>query len=410
MVWRSPDRAGVGWEVLADPKILARRVACWLYALTKAKDGPFAIALAGGGTPRSLYALLAEPPFVDELPWSRMHFFWGDERFVPPDDELSNFRMAREAMLSHAPIPAANIHAMPTTGLTPEEAAAAYERELQSFYGVDLLDPRRPLFDVVLLGLGADGHTASLFPGAAALKERKHWVAAVTDANSVARLTLTYPALESARHTAFLVAGEEKRAILNRFRKGDASLPAALLHPSGMLNVFADAAAGAAPAKTDAMVTQHVIAVEHIRIDSTRTFAEVEARLERALPQIDPAIAEALALGDDARARQLEGDAELFIFLKRDHGAMLLAAGKARKAAQYEIGNPRTATMMTRHRLPAALYAPLRVVLYESDAGGAMFEYDKPSTLFGQFDDEQVRAVANDLDAKLDRVLRRAAE
>jgi uncharacterized protein (DUF302 family) len=106
----------------------------------------------------------------------------------------------------------------------------------------------------------------------------------------------------------------------------------------------------------------------------------------------------------------LEGDAELFIFLKRDHGAMLLAAGKARKAAQYEIGNPRTATMMTRHRLPAALYAPLRVVLYESDAGGAMFEYDKPSTLFGQFDDEQVRAVANDLDAKLDRVLRRAAE
>jgi 6-phosphogluconolactonase len=400
--------------VLADPKILARRVACWLYALTTAKAGPFAIALSGGATPRSLYALLAEAPFVDELPWSRMHFFWGDERFVPPDDELSNFRMAREAMLSHATIPADNIHAMPTTGMTPEAAAAAYELELQSFYGSDALDPQRPLFDVVLLGLGPDGHTASLFPGAAALKERKHWVAAVTDvktgANSAARLTLTYPALESARHTAFLVAGEEKRAILSRFRRGDASLPAARLHPSGMLNVFADAAAAGRPAKSDAMVTQHMIAVEHIRIDSTRTFAEVEARLERALPQIDPEIAEALALGDDVRARQLEGDAELFIFLKRDHGAMLLAAGKARKAAQYEIGNPRTATMMTRHRLPAALYAPLRVVLYESDAGGAMFEYDKPSTLFGQFDDEQVRAVASDLDVKLDRVLRHAAE
>jgi 6-phosphogluconolactonase len=243
--------------VLPDSKILARRVACWLYALTKAKDGPFAIALAGGATPRSLYALLAEPPLVEELPWSRMHFFWGDERFVPSDDELSNFRMAREAMLSHAPIPAANIHAMPTTGLTPEAAAAAYERELRSFYGADLLDPRRPLFDVVLLGLGADGHIASLFPGAAALKERKHWVAVVTDANSganpCARLTLTYPALESARHTAFLVVGEEKRAILDRFRKGDTSLPATRLHPCGMLNVFADAAA-AAPAKAGSMV------------------------------------------------------------------------------------------------------------------------------------------------------------
>jgi 6-phosphogluconolactonase len=242
MIWRSPDRAGVGWEVLADAETLAHRVACWILALAKAKDGPFAIALSGGATPHSLYALMAELPFREEFPWARMHFFWGDERFVPPDDGLSNFGMAREAMLSHAPIPAANIHAMPTTGLTAEAAAAAYERELQSFYGADALDPLRPLFDVVLLGLGADGHTASLFPGSAALKERKHWVAAV-DAKYCSRLTLTYPALESARHAAFLVVGEDKKAVLDRLRKGDASLPAARLHPSGMLNVFADAAA-----------------------------------------------------------------------------------------------------------------------------------------------------------------------
>ena len=235
----------MGWEVLADPEALAHRVACWLLALTTAKKGPFALALSGGATPRLLYEHLAAPPFLEEFPWSRMHFFWGDERFVPPDHGLSNFRMVREAMLSHAPIPAANIHAMPTTGLTAEAAASAYEQELQSFYGADLLDPLRPLFDVVLLGLGADGHTASLFPGGAALKERKHWVAAVPESRTCARLTLTYPALESARHVAFLVAGEEKRAILDRFRNGDPRLPAARLHPSGMLNVFADAAAAA---------------------------------------------------------------------------------------------------------------------------------------------------------------------
>ena len=242
MIWRSPDRARVGWEVLADPVTLAHRVACWLLALAAAKDGPFVLALSGGATPHGLYALMTEPPFLEEFPWARMHFFWGDERFVPPDDGLSNFGMVREAMLSHAPIPAANIHAMPTTGLTAEAAAAAYEHELQSFYGADALDPLRPLFDVVLLGLGADGHTASLLPGAPALKERNHWVAAV-DAKFCSRLTLTYPALESARHVAFLVAGEEKRAVLARFRNGDRSLPAARLHPSGMLNIFADAAA-----------------------------------------------------------------------------------------------------------------------------------------------------------------------
>jgi uncharacterized protein (DUF302 family) len=118
----------------------------------------------------------------------------------------------------------------------------------------------------------------------------------------------------------------------------------------------------------------------------------------------------ALASGDGPRAKELERGAELFIFLKRDHGALLRSVGQSRKALQYEIGNPITASTMTRHQLPAALYAPLRVVLYENAAGGATFEYDKPSTLFGQFGDAQVTAVGRTLDEELEGALRRAAE
>jgi uncharacterized protein (DUF302 family) len=167
---------------------------------------------------------------------------------------------------------------------------------------------------------------------------------------------------------------------------------------------------GMAVAAADLIVTQRVLQVEHVRIDSTKTVAAVEAALERTVPQLDPAIAAALANGDEARAKEVERGAELFIFLKRDHGALLQIMGKPRKALQYEIGNPLTATRMTRHRLPAALYAPLRVVLYENEAGGATFEYDKPSTLFGQFGDEQVTAVGRELDAELERALRGAAD
>jgi uncharacterized protein (DUF302 family) len=125
---------------------------------------------------------------------------------------------------------------------------------------------------------------------------------------------------------------------------------------------------------------------------------------------LDPEISVALAHGDEQRAKDLERGADLFIFLKRDHGALLAIAGGPRKAIQYEIGNPLTATRMSRRQLPAALYAPLRVVLYENAARTATFEYDKPSTLFGQFGDEQVTAVGRELDAELARALRRAAE
>ena len=242
----NPTEARV--EIFADAESLARRVADWMLDLATAKDGVISVSLSGGSTPQRLYQLLAGRPYRDNFPWSRTHWFWGDERFVPHDDTLSNYRMVREALLSHAPIPAANIHPVPTEGITPDEAASAYERELKSFYGAEHLEPNRPLFDVTLLGLGPDGHTASLFPNTAVLSERDRWVAAVVGAKSEARITLTYPALESSRNAAFLVAGEEKRAMLARLRGGDDRLPAARLHPTGTLWIFGDAAAAGAAA------------------------------------------------------------------------------------------------------------------------------------------------------------------
>jgi 6-phosphogluconolactonase len=230
-------------EVLADAEALARRVAAWLLELARAQQGTFAVCLSGGSTPRGLYQRLADAPCRDAFPWSRTHWFWGDERFVPHEDALSNYRMARLAMLSRAPVPPANIHPIPTEGLTADAAAKQYERELKSFYGAERLDPHRPLFDVNLLGLGLNGHTASLFPGSPVLAEREKWVAAVIGADPQARITLTYPALESSRDAAFLVVGEEKRAIFRRLRQGDESLPAARLHPTGTLWMFADVAA-----------------------------------------------------------------------------------------------------------------------------------------------------------------------
>jgi hypothetical protein len=159
------------------------------------------------------------------------------------------------------------------------------------------------------------------------------------------------------------------------------------------------------------MMTKQTIVVEHIRIESAKSFADVRAALEGNVPQLDPSLLKALADGDVERAdREKEQGSELSIFQVRDHGALLEIAGKARNALQYDIGNPVTASLMTRHRLSAALYAPIRVVLYENDAGHGVFEYDQPSTTFGQFGDERVTAVARGLDAALAHALLGAAE
>lgn len=157
--------------------------------------------------------------------------------------------------------------------------------------------------------------------------------------------------------------------------------------------------------------TTRTIQVEHITIRSAASFEKVQARLEQSLPKLDPEIMPLIASGDVKRLQQkLEAGPELAIFLSRDHGRLLRVAGHARKAMQYDIGNPLTASRMTRHQLAAGLYAPLRVILYEDETGGSVFEYDRPSSLFGQFGDEQVTAVARGLDAALARALGRAME
>lgn len=229
-------------KISPDPASLARDTAEWIVGRALASADRFALNLSGGSTPKALYALLAEPAFRDRMPWARVHLFWGDERFVPPEHPDSNFRMAHEAMAAHVPIPANNVHPFPTDS-TPEDCAGRYQQTLQAYYGAVRLDPARPLFDITLLGLGEDGHTASLFPGTAVLGEREAWTAAVIGTKPEPRLTLTYPALDSSRSAAFLLAGAGKHAMLTRLLAGDAALPAAGVAPVGDLLVLMDRAA-----------------------------------------------------------------------------------------------------------------------------------------------------------------------
>jgi hypothetical protein len=163
-------------------------------------------------------------------------------------------------------------------------------------------------------------------------------------------------------------------------------------------------------ATTQALFSSHVNTIEHIRISSVRPLEEVRLKLEGTLPRHDPAIVAALRSGDQQRARDHEASGpKLSIEIVLDHGALLQIAGGKRNALQYQIGNPLTATKMTRHQLPAALYAPLRVILFEDERGCGVFEYDKPSSVFGQFGDERVAEVGRYLDAILEAVLREAA-
>ena len=229
-------------EVLPDPLALARHVATWMTQAAQAADGPFRVSLSGGSTPKTLYGLLASDEFRSRFPWARVSWYWGDERFVPYDHPESNYRMTRETMLSRAPVPPANIHPVPTDG-TPDDAAVRYERTLQAAYGATVLDPARPMFDITLLGLGPDGHTASLLPGEPVLEERKRWVAAVSHGRPEIRITMTYPVIDSSRKVAFLVAGKEKAAIFGTIRAGNSQLPAARVRPAGELIWFVDRAA-----------------------------------------------------------------------------------------------------------------------------------------------------------------------
>jgi len=236
-------RASTDYRTFETAELLAQDVAEWLCALAKTTDRDFALCLSGGSTPRKLYETLSTPAIASRFPWSRTHVFWGDERFVPHDHRDSNYRVARDALLSKVPIPESNIHAIPTEGLSPEQAAVAYELTLKRFHGVDLLAPDSPLFDVTLLGIGEDGHTASLFPGQPELHEKMRWAVAVVGVKSEPRITLTYPALNSSRDIAFLAIGNGKREPLARALAGDHAIPAAMVRPVGRLHWFMDRAA-----------------------------------------------------------------------------------------------------------------------------------------------------------------------
>jgi 6-phosphogluconolactonase len=204
--------------------------------------GACSLALSGGRTPRALYERLARRHLHD-VPWPRVHVFWSDERYVPPEDERSNYRMARETLLDHVPVPAAHVHRMPTGPADIRQAAAACERELRAHFGTPW-----PRFDLMLLGIGDDGHTASLFPGAPALDETDRWVAAATaPVEPRERLTLTLPAINHAAAIHVLVCGRGKAAALREALSGDADprrLPASALRPvDGTIEWWADAAA-----------------------------------------------------------------------------------------------------------------------------------------------------------------------
>ena len=232
-------------DVSPDFEGLAHRVAQWIVDLACAAPDRFAIALSGGSTPKRLYQLLAAAPLRAAMPWDRVHLFWGDDRFVPWDDPNSNYGMARDAMIAHVPIPPENVHGIRPDG-SPDDAARAYEDELKSYYGSATLDPKRPLLDVNLLGMGPDGHTASLFPGKPALEVRDRWVTGVPEPGLnplVPRVTLTFPALASSRSAAFVVAGADKSAMMKRVWAGEPELPSARIDPVGELVWFIDRAA-----------------------------------------------------------------------------------------------------------------------------------------------------------------------
>lgn len=228
--------------VLADAPAVARHAAEFIVDETAQTSGRFALCLSGGSTPKLLYELLAAPEFRNRMPWARMHLFWGDERCVPHDHADSNYRMTREAMLDHLPIPPENVHAVPDDG-TPADAAQRYDRTLRTFYGRENLDASRPLFDVTLLGLGENGHTASLFPGTPSLDETLAWATPVTTEVPQPRVTLTFPAIASSGTVLFLAAGAGKRTVLQRVWQGDHALPAARVRAVGRTLWVVDRAA-----------------------------------------------------------------------------------------------------------------------------------------------------------------------
>lgn len=222
-------------EVLPTPSAVAEAAAQLFVAAAAdaiAAGGRFSVALSGGSTPEALYGRLAGPERMEQVDWPRVHVFFGDERMVQPDDPRSNYGKAREALLDRVPLPRENLHRI-RGELPPGEAAARYERELAEHFGAE----SAPQFDLILLGMGDDGHTASLFPSMPALDERGRWAVA-TDVPAyvkpnVPRVTLTFPVLNAGCLVAFLVTGAGKAARIADALGGGSTLPAARVRPAG---------------------------------------------------------------------------------------------------------------------------------------------------------------------------------
>jgi 6-phosphogluconolactonase len=231
--------------IVPDADALARESAQRLADLAREaveSRGRFSVALSGGSTPGALYRLLAEEPYRSQILWKQVHLFWADERCVPPDDPGSNYRLAYEALIAGVPVPQENVHRV-LGELGPKAAARAYDRELRRFFG-----EMRPSFDLVLLGLGSDGHTASLFPDSEVLEETERLAVAATafyDSRPAERVTLTLPALNAARQILFLVSGIEKAGIVQTVLADmQGCLPAGRIRPvAGQLTWLIDAAA-----------------------------------------------------------------------------------------------------------------------------------------------------------------------
>jgi len=220
-------------QIFPNSKDLARGAAEHFVARSReavAQRGSFTVALSGGSTPKALFELLADPnePFRDQIAWSNIHFFWSDERHVPPDHPDSNYRMANEALLSHVPVTQNNVHRVPSENPNAAEAASEYEQTL-----IRTTQQTLPQLDLILLGLGPDGHTASIFPGSEVLHETKRLVAAPwVEKFQSYRITMTLPLLNSGASVVFLVSGAEKAKIMKEVFTTTDKYPAQAVKPS----------------------------------------------------------------------------------------------------------------------------------------------------------------------------------
>ncbi|MFQ5801121.1 MAG: 6-phosphogluconolactonase [Candidatus Hydrothermarchaeales archaeon] len=218
-----------------------------------ANKGRFTLALSGGNTPRTLYSLLASK-YRDKIPWASVHLFWGDERYVPKDHKESNYAIVYQTLISKLSIPPQNLHPIPIEMENPEKTAASYEEHLREFFQFSKTDESSQTFDLIILGVGEDGHTASLFSGNPVLAERGRWVASVLAPSTYQtrqRITLTLPVINRAETVFFLVSGTKKKEVVNAILKDQETAkklyPAAMVRPKGRAVWFLDAEAASGP-------------------------------------------------------------------------------------------------------------------------------------------------------------------